>query len=175
VPVRFRPRAPQIRPYGSIAVRPFSFPLWEVALTSARMCAEGCRNPGVCGGTFGGTKLQIGGTLIGAMPPARCPSSGVRGDANSGLRQAVPAVFLARWEKLARAWTVGKPLKAYKPHQSAPTRRSQNGPLTFSLARASAEKPPRNPPSSTKPPTRTTVETTSRKSPTCTVTALGRG
>ena len=47
VPVRFRPRAPQIRPEASTSFRPFSFSLWKVALTSARTCAEVCRNPEV--------------------------------------------------------------------------------------------------------------------------------
>ena len=72
MPVRFRPRAPQIRPVASTSYRPFSFPLWEVALTSARTCAEVCRNPGVRGGTFGGAFSECGGTL-GFVPPRHQP------------------------------------------------------------------------------------------------------
>ena len=62
MPVRFRPRAPQIRPVASTSFRPFSFSVWEVALTSAQTCAEVCRNPGVRGGTFGGAFPETGGT-----------------------------------------------------------------------------------------------------------------
>ena len=69
MPVRVRPRAPQTRPVASASFRPFSFPLWEVALTSAQTCAEVCRNPGVCGGTNGGTFWESGGTL-GFVPHA---------------------------------------------------------------------------------------------------------
>ena len=75
VPVRFRPRAPQIRPEASTSFRPFSFSLWEAALTSARTCAEVCRNPGVCGGTNGGTFWKSGGTSL-HVPPTRAAQAG---------------------------------------------------------------------------------------------------
>ena len=75
MPVRFRPRAPQIRPEASTSFRPFSFSLWEVALTSARTCAEVCRNPGVCGGTNGGTFWKSGGTSL-HVPPTRAAQAG---------------------------------------------------------------------------------------------------
>ena len=75
MPVRFRPRAPQIRPEASTSFRPFSFSLWEVALTSARTCVEVCRNPGVCGGTNGGTFWKSGGTSL-HVPPTRAAQAG---------------------------------------------------------------------------------------------------
>ena len=75
VPVRFRPRAPQIRPEASTSFRPFSFSIWEAALTSARTCAEVCRNPGVCGGTNGGMFQKSGGTSL-HIPPARTAQPG---------------------------------------------------------------------------------------------------
>ncbi len=54
------------------------------------------------GGTSGGTICQIGGTFIDAGAPRKMPPTA----AYSG-------------KTLARAWTGGKPLKAYKPHHSA--------------------------------------------------------
>ena len=70
-----RPRAPQIRPVASTSFRPFSFSLWEVALTSAQTCAEVCRNPGICGGTNGGTFWKSGGTSL-HVPPTRAAQAG---------------------------------------------------------------------------------------------------
>ena len=53
----------------------FFFFLWEVALTSARTCDEVCRNPGVCGGTNGGTFWKSGGTSL-HVPPTRAAQAG---------------------------------------------------------------------------------------------------